>query len=90
MPRIINRLDELLARKGRNEGRRISKRAMAEETGLGEGSLKLWGRNAVQKYDSVYIAAICKYLDCGVGDLLIIVEDEDPETEGVPELLIAV
>ena len=91
MLRIINRLDELLARKGRKEGRRISKRVMAEETGLGEGSLKLWGRNAVQKYDGVYIAVICRYLECGVDELLMIVEDDDEEeAETKAALLVAV
>lgn len=91
MSKVVNRLDELLARKGRKEHRRISKRVMAEETGLSESSLKLWGRNAIQRFDSTHIAVICQYLECGVADLLVIVEEDDEaETEGVPELLIAV
>lgn len=89
MPKVMNRMAEFLARKERIEGRRITKRLMAEETGLSESSLKSWARNDVLRFDSTHIATICKYLGCTVGELLVIVESDD-QKEGSAALPVAV
>ena len=87
--KVQNRLEELLARKQRIEGRKISKHALADETGLSVSSLYAWSRNETTRFDAAHIIILCQYFGCGVHDLLVLVE-EDEETEGVPELLIAV
>lgn len=80
MAKVENRLAELLARKQRIEKRRISRRRMAEETGISFSSIQGWATNAISRYDALQIAVFCDYLGCGVEELLVIVEDdESPE-----------
>jgi Predicted transcriptional regulator len=87
--KVQNRLEELLARKQRIEGRKITKQVLSEETGLSISSLYQWSRNETTRFDSNHIVILCQYFGCGLHDLLVVVE-EDSEEEGVPELLIAV
>lgn len=78
MKMVRNRFNELLAVKERKEGRSISRRIVAEETGVSLSSVHNWATNQVTRYDSLQIMMFCEYLGCTVGDLLII--------EEVPEL----
>lgn len=89
MATVENRMTELLARKQRQEKRRISRRVMAEETGISLSTVQRWADNSLLRYDAVHIAVLCDYLKCGVDELLVIVEDdESPETK--TELALAV
>lgn len=87
--RIQNRLKELLARKERIEDRKITRRVMAEETGISLSSVQAWANNTVTRYDAEQIATFCQYLDCGVNDLIVLVEDPE-EAETKAALLVAV
>jgi Predicted transcriptional regulator len=88
MKRVRNRFHELLARKARHEGRRISQRTAADETGLAKATIDRYARNDVTRYDEPILLVLCDYLKCSVSDLLVIEEvavegngDESPETE---------
>lgn len=80
--RIRNRLRELMATKGRHEGRRITQRIVAAETGIAKTTIDRYARNEVIRYDEDVLLTLCNYFDCGVGEFLIIEEAEDtPENE---------
>lgn len=82
--RIVNRYQELLAVKERREGRRITQRTAAAETGLTTTTIGHYARNEVSRYDEPIVLAMCNYLGCTVGEFLVIEEvneDETPENE---------
>jgi DNA-binding Xre family transcriptional regulator len=83
---LQNRFSELLARKERKEGRSISRRVVAHETGIGLSSVQNWATNTVTRYDALQITTFCEYLHCTPGDLLVI---EDISSEGQTETLLA-
>lgn len=78
MKLLQNRFSELLARKERREGRSISRRKVAQETGIGLSSVQNWATNEVTRYDATQITVFCEYLGCSTGELLVI--------EDVPEM----
>lgn len=82
--RIINRYQELLAIKERNERRRITQRIAAKETGLTTVTIGRYSRNEVTRYDEPIVLALCQYLNCTVGEFLVI-EEVDESGEQSPE-----
>lgn len=81
---IANRLTELMAMKGRKEGRRISQRLVAEETGIDKMTVGRYARNEVGRFDEHVIIALCVYFQCDIGDLLVF--EEVPDNNEAPEL----
>ena len=69
---VQNRFLELLAQKARREGRKITRRQAAKETGISLTSVQNWSANTVRQFHSHQIAVFCKYLDCTVDELLVI------------------
>ena len=67
---------DLLAVKERRQGGRISLRSVARETGLNEYTVRGFAKNTLTEYPAKAIAAVCLYLDCGVGDLLRLEETD--------------
>ena len=87
--RITNRFMELLAAKARREGRgKISISQVIEETGLSRGTVDGYVHNTITRYDAHVILALCDYLGCQPGDLLVREELEAPEMKTA--LLLAV
>jgi transcriptional regulator with XRE-family HTH domain len=83
--RIVNRYQELLARKERREGRRITQRTAAAETGLTTTTIGHYARNEISRYDEPTLLILCNYLGCAVGEFLVMEdvdnEEESPENE---------
>ncbi|NLF76382.1 MAG: helix-turn-helix transcriptional regulator [Chloroflexi bacterium] len=75
-----NRMAELHAKKELKEGRRISLSEVARETNVDRRTLGKWYRNEIDVFYGPVIAALCKYYDCAVNDLLVIDYGEDIET----------
>ena len=78
---LQNRFTELLARKERLEKRSISRRKVAQETGIGLSSVQNWAANQVTRYDAMQIITFCEYLKCTPGDLLVIEEEKEGQTK---------
>jgi DNA-binding Xre family transcriptional regulator len=83
MKTVLNRFNELLAIKQRQEKRAISRRQVARETKISLSSINNWANNAIIRFDALQIAAFCQYFRCTVDELLIIV---DSESDALPEL----
>jgi putative transcriptional regulator len=76
MAKIKNRLKILLAEKELREGRRLTYRLVAAETGLSLDTLLGYMTQRVTRYDESTLITLCKYLGCDVGDLLVLDLDE--------------
>jgi len=81
MKQVRNRFNELLAVKERKVKRSISRRQIAEDTGISLSSVHNWATNQVTRYDGSQILAFCEYLECSPGDLLIIEDVEAGQTK---------
>lgn len=78
---IRTRIDELIAIKGRKEGRRITRVAVAQETGLSYSSVTNWANSSLARFDAYQIITFCNYFDCEVGELFEMVSEDDEEAE---------
>lgn len=67
----------LLAERQRRSGKRESLRAIARETGLNEYTVRGFANDTLSEYPRKAISALCRYLNCTPGDLLILEEASD-------------
>lgn len=74
MKELRNNLTVLLAQKARKERRRISLRRLAEETGINPYTVYAIANDTIKEYSKEVIVKLCGYLDCNVGELLVIEE----------------
>ena len=81
MKELRNNLTVLLAQKARKERRRISLRRAAEETGINPYTIYAIANDTIKEYSKEVIVRLCGYLDCDVGELLVI---EEAPTEAQP------
>jgi DNA-binding Xre family transcriptional regulator len=70
----------LLAERQKRDGKRTSLRSIARATGLNEYTVRGFANDTLSEYSRKSIAALCRYLDCTPGDLLVLeeVQDTDP------------
>ena len=64
----------LLAERQKRTGKRTSLRAVARETGLNEYTVRGFANDSLSEYPKRAITALCRYLDCTPGDLLVLEE----------------
>ena len=62
----------LLAERQKMTGRRTSFRALARATGIPEYTVRGFANNTLSEYPRKAIAALCRYLDCTPGDILVL------------------
>lgn len=67
---IRSRLKRLRLEKEEREGRKLSYRVIAEETGLSEGVILRINNSAFTKISTETLEKLCSYFGCTVGDLL--------------------
>jgi DNA-binding Xre family transcriptional regulator len=77
MPRLKNRLDDLIAEK-QGDGETITQDKLADATGVSQGTISRWLRQHVDRFDAEIVVKFCDYFECGVGDLLYI---EHPDSK---------
>ena len=53
------------------ERRNISLKEVQRETGIAWTTLQSWANNKVTRYDAPVIKALCDYLNCWVGELIV-------------------
>lgn len=67
---IQNRLKILISEKEFREGRKLTYRTVAQETGLNMSTLTAYMTQRVNRFDKSTLETLCKYLSCDVGDIL--------------------
>ena len=68
---ISNKFAVLLATKGAREKRRIPLTEVQKETGIAWKTLQAWQNDQVTRFDAIVIEALCEYLNCEPGELII-------------------
>lgn len=78
---IAIKINQLIARKNLEDGRaKTNLGTLAEEIGISRNTLYLWMQPGGIKQVSINtLDALCKYFDCGVGDILEYVPDQEPK-----------
>jgi putative transcriptional regulator len=67
----------LLAQKAQREQRRLTLKRVADETGISYYTLNAIAHDTIREYPRDALAKLCAYFDCGIGDLLTVVEVPD-------------
>lgn len=67
---VVSRLKTLIAEKEIRERRSIGIRTIAEESGASRSTVERMLNNTIKRPPLDDIAALCRYLNCDVGDLL--------------------
>ncbi len=70
----------LLAERQRKSGKRTSIRSIAQATGLNEYTVRGFANDTLSEYPRRAIDALCRFLECTPGDLLVLVEVPDAPT----------
>jgi DNA-binding Xre family transcriptional regulator len=71
---VRNNVLVLLAHKSTNEGRRITLKKAADETGISYYTMTAIANNTIKEYPAEALAKLCQYLGCDIGDVLSLVE----------------
>ena len=74
--RIVNRFRVLLAEKAEKEQKNIPLKEVERQTGITWATLQSWANNKVTRFDEPVIIALCDFLECEVGDLLVYRKEE--------------
>ncbi len=77
MAHIENRFRELLEIKQRQDKRKWTYRDIYEETGISPATLSRFAQQTHNQYGSEALAKLCEFLGCTIGELLILVDDDD-------------
>lgn len=62
---------QLMERKSRQLGRRITQDEVAAAVGIPRGTVSRWAGNKVDRLDRDVLARLCEYFECGIEELLV-------------------
>jgi len=71
---IRSNLADLVAQKGKREGKKIPIAHVARDTGIALNTIKRYLRGGEGSFNGPNVAILCRYLGCEIGDLLKIVD----------------
>ena len=74
--KIYNKFRVLLAEKAEKEQGNIPLKEVERKTGITWTTLQSWANNKVTRFDEPVIIALCDFLECEVGDLLVYRKEE--------------
>lgn len=69
---------EMVQKKERELGRRISYAEIAEATGMTRAAVSKWASGEIVSYRKDMLNAFCEYFDCQPGDLLVYEPESQP------------
>ena len=69
-----SRLRLIIAEKELRDGRRWSLRTIAEESGANISTVQRLMNNTIKRIPTDELSALCRWLDCDVGDILVMAE----------------
>lgn len=75
MTPIKNNFWRLLQEKELKLGRRISFSEIERETGITRKTLYAWRDNRISRVNTNTVEALCKFLECDLGDLIVLEKD---------------
>lgn len=78
MRKLKSNLLVLVAQKSQRDGRRVTLRSIARDTGISTYTIYALANNELSEYPKAVIEQLCNYFGCGTGDLLIMEEVPEP------------
>ncbi len=75
-----SRLKILVSERELATGRKLGIRTIAEEASASVSTVQRLMNNSMRRVPLEDLAALCKYFDCTVGDILVYVPDEPQKT----------
>jgi DNA-binding Xre family transcriptional regulator len=81
MKRVKSNLLVLVAQKSQRDGKRVTLRGIARDTGISTYTIYAMANNELNEYPKEVLEKLCTYFDCGVGELLRVedVPEEAPD-----------
>lgn len=70
----------LVAQKAQRDGKRVTLRSVARETGISTYTIYALANNELEEFPRTVLEKLCSFFDCGIADLLI---TEDVQSEAV-------
>ncbi len=78
MIQVVCRLKLLIAQwEIDNNEDRLTYKKLSEHLETGERTVRRWAHNKVGSYDGRVLAAVCKFFDCEISDVLSLRRDDD-------------
>ena len=74
---VRSNLQQLIALKSARDGRRITARTVALETGINKHTVYALVNNTLKEYSGDVLARLCDYLPCTIADLLVLEDAPD-------------
>ena len=81
---IQSRLKVLISQKELRENRKWTYENIKEATGISITTIHRLARNTAKRYDANTLDALCRFLNCSVGDLLVYIPEPEHDTESMP------
>jgi putative transcriptional regulator len=81
MKTLKSNLSILMGQKSQRDGRRITLRTVADETGLTKHTVYKIADNSIKEYPKMAIEKLCQYFGCELHELLTLVDAPPTETE---------
>lgn len=78
---IQNRMKILIAQKELREGRKLTYRTIAQETGISTSTLTAYVGQRVDSFARSTLETLCQYFSCQPGDILEYLPEELPPAE---------
>lgn len=79
-------LHKLMGLKAQREGRRITRRTVADETKLSRHIVYAMADGSIKELPIVALIRICTYFECQPGDLMRLIETPAPAAAPAPTL----
>jgi putative transcriptional regulator len=79
---IRSKLKRLRLEKEEKEGRKLTLRVIADETGLAVGTVQKLMVSRFDRIEVPTIEALCTYFECGIGDLLEFIPEKKEAGNG--------
>ena len=65
-------INQLMERKSKKMGVRITQEDVADAIGIPRGTVSRWAGQKVDRLDKDVLVRLCEYFDCGIEELLLI------------------
>jgi putative transcriptional regulator len=79
MKELKSNLSLLMGQKSQRDGRRITLRTVADETGLTKHTVYKIADNTIREYPKMAIEKLCQYFGCELHELLTLVDAPDTD-----------
>ena len=74
MAKFRLRIEELASKKSAEQGKRISQKDLAEQSGVAITTLSRWTNQRFERLDADLVMKLQRYFDCSLDELIEVIE----------------